>query len=370
MPLADPGTAGMDEATPVNLDDYEAVARGRLPGPVFDYYAGGAQDELTLAANCTAWKRLTLHYRVLAGAATCRLETSVLGQTVSMPILVGPTAFQRMACEEGELAAARAARQARTLYVLSTLSTTPMEEVFAQAASPRWFQLYVYRDRGLTAELIARAEAAGAEALMFTVDSPILGRRERDVRNRFRLPPGLAIANAFGAGKGQFPQVAGSGLAAYVAEQFDPALSWEHLDRICASTSLPVVIKGLCRPDDARRALDHGVRGVVVSNHGGRQLDTAPATAEVLEAVAAAVAGRCEVYVDGGIRRGTDVLKALALGARAVFLGRPLLWGLAARGEAGALAVLELLRGELADALALSGCARLADVDRSLVGPA
>lgn len=360
----------MPDATLLNVNDYEVAARARLAAPAFDYYAGGAQDEVTLAANRAAWRRLKLHYRVLAGVGACRTETTVLGGAVSMPVLVAPTAFQRMACGAGEVAAASAARRARTLYVLSSLSTTAMEEVFAAAASPRWFQLYVYRDPQLTRDLIARAEAAGAEALMFTVDSPILGRRERDARNAFQLPPELAIVNAFGAGKGRFPAVAGSGLAAYVAQHFDPTLSWEHLDRICAATSLPVVIKGVCRSDDARRAVEHGVRAIVVSNHGGRQLDTAPATAEVLEAVAAAVGTRCEVYVDGGIRRGTDVLKALALGARAVFVGRPVLWGLAVAGEEGALAVLELLRAEFAEAMTLAGCASLADVDRSLVAPA
>ena len=359
----------MDDGILLNVNDYEAAARARLPRSVFDYYAGGAQDELTLAENRAAWQRLKLYYRVLAGVGECDLATSVLGRPVSMPILVGPTAFQKMACDAGEIATARAARRAGTLYVLSSLSTTPMEAVFAAAASPRWFQLYVYRDRALTRELIERAEAAGAEALMFTVDSPILGRRERDVRNSFRLPPGLSVANAFGAGKGAFPEVPGSGLAAYVAEHFDPTLSWAHLERICAATSLPVVVKGVCRADDARRALEHGVRAVAVSNHGGRQLDTAPATAEILAPIAEAVDGRCEVYVDGGIRRGSDVLKALALGARAVFLGRPVLWGLAAGGEEGAAAVLELLRGELSEAMALAGCTGIADIARGLLLP-
>lgn len=359
----------MDQPQLLNVDEYEAAARRRLPRAVFDYYAGGAEDEVTLCENRTAWKRLRLHYRVLGGAADHDLATTVLGRAVSMPILVGPTAFQKMACAAGEPAAARAARRARTLYVLSSLSTVAMEEVFAAAGSPRWFQLYVYRDRGLTRDLVERAAAAGAEALVLTVDSPILGRRERDARNGFRLPPGLVVANAFGAGKGEFPPADGSGLAAYVAAHFDPALSWRHLESICAATSLPVVIKGVCRRDDARRAVEHGVRAVVVSNHGGRQLDGAPATAEVLPAIAAEVGRACEVYVDGGVRRGTDVVKALALGARAVFLGRPVLWGLAVGGEEGAYAVLELLRRELAAALALAGCAAPEDVAPDLLGP-
>lgn len=359
----------MHEQNLLNLDDYEVAARDVLPISIFDYYAGGAQDEFTLAENRAAWSRLKLHYRVLTGSADCRAQTSVLHQPVSMPILIGPTALQKMANAQGELASARAAREARTGFVLSSLSTVPMEEVFAQAAQPRWFQLYVYRDEALTLDLLARAEAAGAHALVFTVDSPILGRRERDVRNGFQLPDGLVIANAFGAGKGSFPQVRGSGLAAYVARHFDPSLSWAHLERICAATRLPVVIKGVCRADDARRALEHGVQGIIVSNHGGRQLDTAPATAQVLGSVVEAVAGGCEVYVDGGIRRGTDVLKALALGARAVLLGRPVLWGLACGGEAGVAAVLELLRREFLDAMALAGCASIEAIGRELLGP-
>jgi len=359
----------VDDARPLNLDDYERRARECLSRAVYDYYAGGAEDEQALAANRAAWRRWRLHYRVLAGVRDRELSTTVLGRRVASPVMIAPTAFQQMACPEGELATARAARKAETLFILSSLSNVAMEDVFAEAGDARWFQLYVYRDRALTADLIGRAEAAGAQALVLTVDSPILGRRERDARNGFRLPPGMVVANAFAAGKGDFPEVTGSGLAAYVAEHFDPALSWEHLDWICARTALPVVVKGVCRPDDAVRALEHGARAVAVSNHGGRQLDAAPPTAEVLPRVAAAVGGRGEVYVDGGIRRGGDIVKALALGARAVMLGRPVLWGLAARGEAGVRDVLAMVERELADAMALCGCSRPGEVDARLLGP-
>jgi 4-hydroxymandelate oxidase len=364
-----PAGASPIDSPLLNVADYARVARARLATDVFDYYEGGALDEITLSENAAAWRRLSIWYRVLAGVGPRQTQTTVLGQVVTMPVLVAPTAFHKLACPEGELAAARAARRAGTLFVLSSLSNTPMEEVFAEAASPRWFQLYVYRDRGVTRGLVERAEAAGAEAIVLTVDAPGWGNRERDARNAFRLPPGLAVANVAPAGKGEFPVVEGSGLAAYCRDHFESALSFADLDWLCSTTSLPVVVKGVCRSDDARRCADHGAAAVVVSNHGGRQLDTAPSTCAALPYVAEAVGGRCEVFVDGGIRRGSDVLKALALGARAVLVGRPVLWGLCAGGEEGAWRVLEILRQELEEAMLLSGCTRLGDVDARLLGP-
>lgn len=339
----------------LNVADYAAVAGAKLDPATFDYYAGGALDEITLKENVRAWSDLRLWYRVLAGVGPRDLSTTVLGQTVSMPVLIAPTAFHGLACTEGEPAAVRAAARAGTAFILSSLSNTAMEEVFAQAASPKWFQLYIYKDRGLTKALIERAEAAGAEAIVLTVDAPGWGNRERDARNRFRLPPGLRVENVAPAGKGEFPAVEGSGLAAYVRANFEEALGFDHLDWLCSSTRLPVVVKGVCRGDDARGCTEHGARAVVVSNHGGRQLDTAPSTCSALPHVVKAVAGACEVYVDGGIRRGSDVLKALALGARAVLLGRPILWGLVAGGEEGAYRVLEILRRELEEAMLLCG---------------
>jgi 4-hydroxymandelate oxidase len=239
----------------------------------------------------------------------------------------------------------------------------------AQKGSPRWFQLYIYKDREVTRELVKRAEAAGAEAIVLTVDAPGLGTRERDTRNRFRLPDGLAVENLAPLGKGEMPEVAGSGLAAYVRENFKADLGFDDLDWLCGATRLPVVVKGVCRGDDARRAAEHGAKAVVVSNHGGRQLDTAPATCEVLPHVVEAVGDLCEVYVDGGIRRGSDVLKAIALGARAVLVGRPVLWGLCIAGEQGAFDVLEILRRELDEAMLLCGCTNLSDIDGALLKP-
>ena len=353
----------------LNVSDYSRAARAKLPRDVSDYYEGGALDEVTLRENTDGWTRLKLYYRVLAGVATRELNTTVLGQSVSMPILVAPTAFHRLACEAGEIATARAAKAAGTLFVLSSLSNTAMESVFAQAGSPRWFQLYIYKDQTITRELVRRAEAAGAEAIVLTVDAPGLGTRERDARNSFRLPDGLAVENLAPLGKGNFPEVRGSGLAAYARANFKEDLGFDDLNWLCRSTRLPVVVKGVCRGDDARRAAELGARAVVVSNHGGRQLDTAPATCEVLPHVVEAVGDLCEIYVDGGIRRGSDVLKAVALGARAVLVGRPILWGLGVAGEEGALQVLEILRRELDEAMLLCGCSKLSAVDGTLLRP-
>ena len=354
---------------PVNLFELEAVAREKLSREAFDYYASGAQDEVTLRENRAAYDRISLAYRVLVDVSRRDLTTSVLGQRVALPVLVAPTAFQRLAHPEGELATVRAAGAAGTVMILSTLSNTPIEEVVAAASGPVWFQLYVYRDRKATEGLVRRAEAAGCRAIVITVDAPVIGRRERDVRNRFHLPPGLSAANLLPVGYGDLPPAAAdSGLAAYVSALIDPALSWRDVDWLRSLTGLPLVIKGIIRPDDALRAAEAGAAAVIVSNHGGRQLDTAPATIEVLPEIADALAGRpVEVLVDGGVRRGTDIVKALALGARAVLVGRPVLWGLAAGGEAGATLALGLLRTEFDLAMALAGAPTVADITRDLV---
>ncbi len=353
----------------LNVADYAGAAREKLLKGVLDYYEGGALDEITLRENTAGWERLKLYYKVLAGVGPRELGTTVLGQSISMPICVAPTAFHKLACEEGEVATARAAKKAGTLFILSSLSNTAMENVFAEAASPRWFQLYVYKDREITRALVQRAEAAGAEAIVFTVDAPGLGTRERDVRNNFQLPDGLAVENLAPLGKAAMPVVEGSGLAAYVRENFKSDLGFDDLDWLCGCTRLPVVVKGVCRGDDARRGAEHGAKAVVVSNHGGRQLDTAPATCEVLPHVVEAVGDSCEVYVDGGIRRGSDVLKAIALGARAVLVGRPILWGLAVNGEQGATQVLEILRRELDEGMLLCGCTRIEQIGRWVLWP-
>ncbi len=240
----------------LSVADYARAARRALSQEAFDYYEGGALDEVTLQENTASWTRFKLHYRVLAGVANRDMSTTVLGQPVSMPIVVAPTAFHKLACEAGEIATAQAARAVGALFILSSLSNTAMELVFAQAASPRWFQLYIYKDREITVELVRRAEAAGAEAIVLTVDAPGLGTRERDARNSFRLPDGLVVENLASLGKGNFPEVQGSGLAAYVRANFKEDLGFDDLEWLCRATRLPVVVKGVCRGDDARRAAE------------------------------------------------------------------------------------------------------------------
>jgi isopentenyl diphosphate isomerase/L-lactate dehydrogenase-like FMN-dependent dehydrogenase len=352
---------------PLNLDGYEAIARQRLPTMVYDYYAGAADDELTLRENRASYGRIFLRPRVLRDVSAMDTASTLLGHRLATPVLLAPTAFQKLADPDGEVASARAARAAGSLLVASTLSTTPIEEVGAAAGGPFWFQLYVYRDRALSLELVERAKAAGCTALCLTVTFPVAGNRERDVRNRFLLPPGLEMANFRGLRQADFPATEGSGLAAFVAQQFDPALTWEAVEWLRAVSGLPVLVKGVVTPEDAALAVSHGAAGIIVSNHGGRQLDTAEPTIRALPRVVEAVAGRVPVLVDGGVRRGTDVPQALALGASAVLIGRPALWALAAGGQAGVERVLSLLTQELARAMALCGCRSLDEIEPALL---
>jgi len=360
----------MSEREPINIFDFERLAESKLPGPVYDYYAGGAFDEVALRASRAAYERIPLYFRALVGVAERNTATTVLGEEVSMPVLIAPTAFHRLAHAEGELATARAAGSAGTLMIVSTLSNTSVEDIAASATGPLWFQLYIYKDREATRELVARVEAAGCRAIVLTVDAPILGPRERDVRNRFALPQGLSVENLVGAGQGTVAgQESGSGLATYVSSFIDPSISWRDVEWLRSITKLPVIIKGIVRADDARRAVEAGASGIVVSNHGGRQLDALPATIDALPYVALAAAGRAEVYVDGGIRRGLDVVKAIALGARAVLIGRPVLWGLAADGEHGVARILEMLQREIDNTMGLCGCPRVDNITADLLRP-
>jgi 4-hydroxymandelate oxidase len=352
----------------INLEELEALARELLPQTAYDYYAGGANDEITLHENRVAYQRMTLLPRVLADVSERQMGTTALGEPVSMPIFIAPTAFQGLAHSAGEVATVKAAGAAKTLMTLSILSTSSIEEVMAVATGPVWFQLYVFKDRAISASLVQRAEAAGCKAIVYTVDVPLPGRRERDLRNQFKWPADLSIKNLLTAG---FPEFAfgtpGSGLVSSVASLFDSALTWKDIEWLAGITKLPVLLKGILRSDDALLAVKHGAAGVIVSNHGARQLDTTPATISVLPGIADAVAGQIEVYVDGGIRRGTDVLKAIACGAKAVFIGRPVLWGLACGGEDGVRYVLELVRQEFDLAMGLSGCPTLSSITRELV---
>lgn len=351
----------------INLADYAEAAREKLPTMAYDYYASGARDEATLRENRAAFDRWKLRHRVLRDVSDCDPGVDLFGHRLRLPVLVAPTAFHGLAHVEGEVATARAAGEAGTVMTLSTLSNRPMEEVAAASEGPAWFQLYVYRDRDATEQLVRRAESAGFSGLVLTVDAPVLGTRERDVRNRFHLPEGLSVANLPAAMAGVPEEAADSGLAAYVASHMDPSLDWETLAWLVDLTDLPVLVKGIVHPEDAGLAVDHGAAGVIVSNHGGRQLDGGMATVEALPDVVAAAEGRVPVLVDGGVRRGTDVLKALALGAEAVAIGRPVLWGLAVEGAAGVLDVLRILEAELIEALRLSGCRRPGEATRDLL---
>jgi 4-hydroxymandelate oxidase len=331
---------------PVNVRDYERLAEEKLDANALAYFAGGSGDEVTLRDNLAAFERRKLRPRVLVDVGSVSTTTTVLGSEISMPILLAPLALQGMAHEHGELATARAAARAGTVMCLSTAATVrPADVAEAAPEGRRWFQVYVFEQRGLTEELISEAVENGFSALVLTVDAPYLGRRERDIRVDFKIPEHLTVTgDIFGIG-------------------FDAALGWRDLEWL-AGYGLPVVVKGILTEEDARLACEHGAAGVVVSNHGGRQLDGVPAALDALEEVVDAVDGRAEVYLDGGVRRGTDALKALALGARAVFVGRPFVWGLAVGGEEGVADVLRLLRDEVELGLALLGCVSPAEVTR------
>ncbi len=353
----------MSSAEPICLRDLEALVAERLDAGPLGYFAGGAADERTLADNEAAFARRQLLPRVLVDVSNVSTATTVLGTEVAMPVLVAPVALQRMAHPDGEPGMARAAAEAGTLMCVSTLATATAREVATAAPqAPRWFQLYVLRDRGVTHALVDEAVDCGYQALVLTVDAPRAGRRERDLRTGFAVPPGIDMPGVSAA--------AGHSVGMTPADFFslvDTSLTFNDLEALVEAVDLPVLVKGVHTAADARLAIQHGAAGVIVSNHGGRQLDGVPAGIDLLEDVVQEVAGDVEVFVDGGVRRGTDVLVALALGARAVLVGRPLLWGLAYDGEAGARWVLDTLRAELELGLMLLGAASPTQVSRAHV---
>lgn len=358
----------------VSLDDHERLAAQRLDPAVWAWLSGGAGDELTLRANRQAWQAQRLSQRVLRPLAGGHTRCELLGRTLTHPILLAPVAYHRLAHPDGEYATAQAAAALGAGMLLSTQSSVPVEAVVQAmrgdpGAGPLWFQLYLQPQREDTLALVARAEAAGCEALVLTVDAPVAGPRDRERRAGFRLPPGVRAVHLDDLPQRGLPAPATSGdPAASVpgSALFDGLLrhapTWDDVAWLRAHSRLPLLLKGVTHPDDARLALQAGAAGLIVSNHGGRTLDGLPATAELLPAVVAAVAGRCPVLVDGGIRRGSDVLKALALGASAVLVGRPQLQALAVGGALGVAQMLRLLRDELEIAMALCGCATLADL--------
>lgn len=349
----------------LNLREFEAAARDRLDPAHADYFAGGAGDELTLRANEEAFARLRLLPRVLRGGGKQDLSVTLLNSRAALPIFLSPTAFHKLAHPEGEAATARAAAAAGAIMIASMAATTPVEEI-AEAAragsadgAPLWFQLYIQPDLEFTGSLVRRVEAAGCEALVVTVDSPARGAHERDLRHGFTdLPEGLRCENLRDPRTNRVLPIVMS-----------PEITWWHVDWLRRTTSLPVVLKGVLHPEDARLAVRHGVAGLLLSNHGGRQLDGVPPTVELLPEIVAAVEGRIPVLLDGGVRRGTDVAKALALGAAAVGVGRPVLWGLAVAGERGVARVLDLLRQELDHTLTLLGVTGLPQLTPEYVRP-
>ncbi|NXU19782.1 HAOX2 oxidase, partial [Pardalotus punctatus] len=340
----------------VCLSDFEAYAKKYLPKMAWDYFAAGADDCTTRDENILAYKRIRFRPRMLRDVSTMDIRTKILGTEISFPVGIAPTGFHQLAWPDGEKSTARAARAMNTCYIASTYSTCTLEEISAAAPSGlRWFQLYIHRNRAASQQLVQRAEALGFQALVLTVDLPYTGKRRDDVRNGFRLPPHMKVKNlerAFEVCK---------------MSPLDPSVTWNDIYWLRSLTCLPIIIKGILTREDAELAVRHGVQGIIVSNHGGRQLDEGPATIDALVEVVEAVRGRVEVYVDGGIRKGSDVLKALALGAKCVFIGRPALWGLAYKGEEGLQDVLRILQDEFCLSMALAGCASTSEIGPHLV---
>ena len=361
-----PAAAAPGQPPPVNLFDYEELARKRLPSMAYEYIAGGAGDEVTLRDNRSRFDTMRLKPRVLRDVSHLDTSTSVFGHRLDYPIVLAPTAYHKITHPEGEIATARGAGAAHATMCVSSFATTSIEDVAKAATGPLWFQLYVQPDRGFTKALVQRAEAAGCRALLVTVDTPVIGTRNREVRAGFRLPPGLERENLKGL-------LAGASTVAHADEGtiysaiFDPKLTWSGIEWIRSFAKIPVVLKGILSPEDAALAVRHGAGGIVVSNHGARNLDTVPATITALPGVVEAVAGRVPVLMDGGVRRGTDVVKALALGARAVLIGRPYLWGLSVDGADGVKNVMGILRSEFQAAMALCGRTSIGAIDKSVL---
>lgn len=365
-PAPPPAQAAPPPRGAVNVEDFRELARAKLPRPTYDYISTGSADEVTLRENVAAFQRLKLLPPLLTGVAQADLTTQVLKQRIAMPILLAPVAAQRMYHPRGALAAARAAAAARTIFGVSSSAGNSVEEIAAVSNGPKWFQLYVPRDRAVTRRLVERVERAGYQAIVVTVD---LGEwKDADRRNRFALPKAMLVKHLRDVGFTSVTErMSDEEVQAFNARAWDLTFSWKFFDWLRTITKLPLLIKGVLRPEDARQAVAIGLDGIIVSNHGGRKLDGVPASIEMLPRVVDAVAGRAEVLMDGGVRRGTDVLKAVALGAKAVLIGRPYAWALAADGEDGVRKILDLFREELLNAMISTGCAKLSDVSRSLI---
>jgi len=356
-------TAGFE---PICLADFEPLAKAKMSAMCWEFVTAGSGDEYTVRWNMDAYQRIRLKPRVLVDVSHLDASVSLFGQVHPFPILLAPTSAQTLAHPEGELATARGAGAAGATLILSSFSSTSLEDVAAVATSPLWFQFYALTDRGVTRELVQRAEAGGYSALCLTIDTPIAGPRNRETRANVKLPPLPNLKGFKGVNReGGFRP----GTLDVYSSIMDPRLTWKDLEWLCSIVKVPLLVKGVLNPDDADRAVKAGAAGIVVSNHGGRLLDTVPATIDALPLVADQVAGRVPILVDGGVRRGTDVLKALALGANAVLIGRPYVYGLAAAGEAGVTKVVNILQRELLMAMALTGRTDIAGIDRSVIWP-
>jgi len=351
---------------PVNVREFEALAAAKLPKATFEYISSGSEDGVTLRENEAAFRRIKVLPPVLKGVEQCDLSTTALGQRISLPVILAPTAQQGLYHRQGELASARAAAAAGTIATVSTSSSFSVEEIGRASNGPKWFQLYVPRDKEVTRRLVQRAEAAGFQAIVVTVD---LGeRKDNDLRNGFTVPKEMLLRTLRNVGHTHLSdKMTYQQLLKFSSTAWDMGLTWEFFDWLKSVTNLPVMVKGVLTKPDALKAVSLGLDGIVVSNHGGRRLDGMPASIDRLEEIADAVAGRTEIYMDSGVRRGTDVLKALALGARAVLIGRAYTWALAADGEAGVRSVLEMFREEFQNAMVTSGCANVSEVDKSLL---
>ncbi|GLU14209.1 hypothetical protein SLE2022_307930 [Rubroshorea leprosula] len=351
-------------AEPVNVNEFQELARQALPKMYYDFYAGGAEDQHTLRENVEAFHRITIRPRILVDVSRIDLSTTVLGHKISAPIMIAPTAMHKLAHPEGEVATAKAAAACNTIMILSHNSTCTIEEVASSCNAIRFFQLYVFKGRHISAKLVERAERSGYKAIVLTVDAPRHGRREADIKNKMVAPQ---LKNFEGLISTEVSSDSDSNLEAFANTTLDASLTWKDISWLRSITKLPILIKGVLTCEDAIKSLEVGVDGIVVSNHGARQLDYAPATVSVLEEVVHAVGGKIPVLFDGGIRRGTDIFKALALGAQAVLIGRPVVFGLAAKGEYGVRRVVNMLKDELELTMALSGCPGVKDITRNRV---
>ncbi|KAG5405756.1 hypothetical protein IGI04_011875 [Brassica rapa subsp. trilocularis] len=346
----------------VNVNEFQELARQALPKMYYDYYSGAAEDKHTLKENVEAFSRIMFRPRVLVDVSKIDMSTRILGYPISAPIMIAPTGNHMLAHPQGETVTAKAAAACNTIMIVSCMSSCTLEEVASSCNAVRFLQIYVFERRDVTAQVVKRAEKAGYKAIVLTVDVPKLGRREADIQNKM-IPPKLRNFE----GLTEVQPSEGSGVEAFASRALDASLNWKDIEWLRSITKLPILIKGILTPEDALKAVEAGVDGIVVSNHGGRQLDYSPATITVLEEVVHVVKGRIPVLLDGGVRRGTDVFKALALGAQAVLIGRPIVYGLAAKGEDGVKKVIEMLKNEFELTMALSGCPTIGDITRNHV---